>query len=69
LAHIEKVENVRLLLLPKGLRCFASGGLVCGAGSSPDGFVPLLRRGFRNPGCFRLAAGCGFLEEDEMLVV
>ena len=37
--------------------------------SSPDGIVPLLRRGFRNPGRFRLAAGCGFLEEDETLVV
>ena len=37
--------------------------------SSPDGIVPLLRRGFRNPGRFRLAAGCGFIEEDETLVV
>ena len=47
----------------------------CGAGldyigdSSPDGIVPLLRRGFRNPRCFRVATGCGFLEEDETLVV
>ena len=37
--------------------------------SSADGIVPLLRRGFRNPRCFRVATGCGFLEEDETLVV
>jgi hypothetical protein len=37
--------------------------------SSSDGIVPFLRRGFRNPGRFRLAAGYGFLEEDETLVV
>ena len=37
--------------------------------SSPDGIVPFLRRGFRNPRCFRGATGCGFLEEDETLVV
>ena len=36
--------------------------------SSADGIVPLLRRGFRNPGRFRLAAGYVFLEEDETLV-
>ena len=47
----------------------------CGAGldyigdSSPDGIVPLLRRGFCNPRCFRVATGCGFLEENETLVV
>lgn len=47
----------------------------CGAGldyigdSSSDGIVPLLRRGFRNPRCFRVTTGCGFLEEDETLVV
>ncbi len=39
-------------------------------GDSPaDGIVPLLRRGFRNPRCFRVATGCGFLEENETLVV
>lgn len=37
--------------------------------SSPDGIVPFLRRGFRNPRCFWVATGCGFLEEDETLVV
>ena len=37
--------------------------------SSPDGIVPLLRRGFRNSRCFRVATECGFLEEDETLVV
>ena len=37
--------------------------------SSSDGIEPLLRRGFRNPRCFRVATGCGFLEEDETLVV
>ena len=37
--------------------------------SSADGIVPLLRRGFRYPRCFRVATGCGFLEENEILVV